>query len=64
MEKYDDIINLVPDKRKAGGSYTEMYGRLKNIDLIEKCLNMKSGEKIPMKYITELEGDVFADISF
>ena len=41
-----------------------MYGRLKNIGLIEKCLNMKSGEKIPMKYIIELEGDVFADISF
>lgn len=41
-----------------------MYGRLKNIDLIEKCLNMKNGEKIPMKYIIELEGDVFADISF
>ena len=55
---------FVPDKGKAGGSYTEMYGRLKNIGLIEKCLNMKSGEKIPMKYIIELEGDVFADISF
>ena len=35
------ICYFVPDKRKAGGSYTEMYGRLKNIDLIEKCLNMK-----------------------
>ena len=27
-------------------------------------MNMKNGEKIPMKYIIELEGDVFAGISF
>ena len=58
------IYYFVPDKRKVGGSYTEMYGRLKNIDLIEKCLNMKNGEKIPMKYVMDLQGDEFADITF
>lgn len=58
------IYYFVPDKRKVGGSYTEMYGRLKNIDLIEKCLNMKNGEKIPMKYVMDLQGDEFTDITF
>ena len=28
------IYYFVPDKRKVGGSYTEMYGRLKNIDSV------------------------------
>ena len=28
------------------------------------CLNMKNGEKNPMKYVMDLQGDEFADITF
>lgn len=56
------ITYFRPDSRKSGGAYVTIQGSIKKI---EKCLNLLTltdGTKIPLDAITDISGDVFADL--
>ena len=46
-----DIVYFGPDTRKAGGSYTEISGRIKKLLPHEKLLIMNTGSRIPVEDI-------------
>ena len=41
------IKYFIPDAKKAGGRYAEIFGRVARIDEITRTIYMKSGEVIP-----------------
>lgn len=44
-----------PDKKKAGGAYRGTAGRLKNLDLRRRRLELDDGTSIPIDDIVEIE---------
>lgn len=49
------VTYFVPDKRKAGGSYVTVQGRLKRIDSVEGVLLLEDGDQIPIGEISWVE---------
>ena len=49
-----NIVYFVPDTRKAGGSYTEISGRIKKLIPHEKLLIMDTGTRIPVEDVVEV----------
>ena len=49
-----NLVYFVPDTRKAGGSYTEISGRIKKLLPHEKLLIMDTGTRIPVEDIVEV----------
>lgn len=49
------LIYFVPDKRKSGGAYVRLSGRLKSIDDYERCLVFSDGRRIDLFSVKELE---------
>ena len=49
-----NIVYFVPDARKAGGSYTEISGRIKKLIPHEKLLIMGTGPRIPVEEIVDV----------
>ena len=49
------LIYFVPDKRKSGGAYVRISGRLKSIDDYERCLVFSDGRRIDLFSVKELE---------
>ena len=43
-----------PDDRKSGGSYEEIVGRLKKIDLCHRVLLLTDGREIPMDFLYDI----------
>ena len=41
------IKYFIPDKKKSGGRYSEIFGKIASIDGISRVIYMKSGEVIP-----------------
>lgn len=41
------IKYFIPDKKKPGGRYSEIFGKIASIDGISRVIYMKSGEVIP-----------------
>ena len=50
-----EISYFEPDRRKAGGAYRTVRGRLKKIDSVARELVLESGESILMDRIVEME---------
>ena len=48
-----NIAYFVPDTRKAGGSYTEISGRIKKLIPHEKLLILDTGTRIPVEDVVE-----------
>lgn len=48
-----------PDKKKSGGAYINVQGRLKRIDEVERLLCLCDGTAIPLDTIIALESDLF-----
>ena len=46
-----NIVYFVPDSRKTGGSYMEIFGRIKKLIPHEKLLIMDTGTRIPVEDI-------------
>lgn len=44
-----------PDKKKAGGSYVTVTGRLKKIDDFEGTLVLMDGQRIPIENILQID---------
>lgn len=49
------ITYFVPDKRKTGGRYVEVSGRVKKLNHHEKCILMEDGTQICFESIYEIE---------
>ena len=43
-----------PDERKAGGSYEEMTGNVKKIDLCHRVILLTDGREIPMDFFHDI----------
>ncbi len=51
------ISYFKPDKRKSGGSYITLTGRVKKIDTYERVIYMDVGTKIPLGNIVDIVSD-------
>lgn len=49
------ITYFVPDRKKHGGAYLTLRGGIKKIDVANRCLILRSGEKIQMDRIIKIE---------
>lgn len=55
-EKQTAVITYFkPDKRKEGGEYIEVIGKLKKVNFYEQCLVMEDETIIPLAHIYEIE---------
>ena len=59
MEKKEEhpsvaVTYFKPDSRKAGGSYFNVFGRLKRVDEIQHLLLLEDGTAIPFKCIKDI----------
>ena len=55
------ITVFQPDERKAGGSYFRVSGTIRRMDPVFHTILMSDGQKIRMKYICEIESNLFPD---
>ena len=53
------VTYFVPDKKKSGGAYITVNGRLKQIDEYEQLIILTDGKKIPIKEVYSIESDLF-----
>lgn len=53
------ITFFIPDEKKDGGSYQTVSGTVKKVDEYKKRVVMEDGTVIPMKDISEIEGNFF-----
>lgn len=56
------ITYFVPDNKKAGGAYISCSGCVKKIDGYEHTVVMEDKTVIPIKQISDIEGEVFGDV--
>ena len=49
------VTYFQPDERKDGGAYVTVTGQLKRVDVCERMLIFKGGERIGMDKIVEIE---------
>lgn len=52
------ITFFVPDTRKQGGKHITVSGRVKGIDDVEKALKLADGRIIPLRSITDIQGEM------
>lgn len=55
---------FVPDKKKSGGAYISVTGRVKEIDEFERIVVLADGTKIPILEIYEIESGLFAELGY
>lgn len=53
------VTYFVPDKKKSGGAYVTVNGRLKQIDEYEQLIILNDGKKIPIQEVYSIESDLF-----
>ena len=53
------VTYFVPDKKKSGGAYVTLNGRLKQIDEYEQLIMLTDGKKIPIQEVYSIESDLF-----
>lgn len=53
------VIHFVADEKKEGGSFAETTGRVKKIDSTGRELIMNNGNRIWLKDIIDMDGDIF-----
>ncbi len=56
------ITYFVPDRRKSGGQYVTVMGRLRNIDIHDRLYVLQDGSKIPMDDIRMLDSSLFQNL--
>ena len=55
------VIYFVADRKKAGGAYVSLFGRVKRIDPTQGKLVMRDGTVILLGDIWSVEGDMFRE---
>lgn len=56
------VTYFQPDKKKSGGAYLTVRGRVKRIDAYEQALVFTDGTTVPVKYIVEMESELFREL--
>lgn len=49
------VTYFIPDKRKAGGSYRTISGKVHKIDYYKRVIHMEQGELLPLDDISHIE---------
>lgn len=57
------VTYFLPDGKKSGGEYVSVSGAVGKIDSYAQAVIMADGRKIPIDDISELEGELFAELS-
>ena len=52
-----DFVWFRPDGRKAGGSYVRSRGAVKRINPLTRSLCLENGERIPLEFLYDVEGE-------
>ena len=52
---------FVPDRKKEGGSYSTVTGRIKKIDDIERVIILRNGTRIRIDDLFSITGEVFRE---
>ena len=55
------VTYFVADRKKAGGAYVSLFGRVKRIDPAQGKLIMRDGSVIPLGDIWSVESDMFRE---
>lgn len=68
-EHVDDLPEVmftyfVPDKKKSGGAYVSVTGRIREIDEYERIVVLEDGTKIPIHQIYEIESALFIELGY
>lgn len=58
------ITYFLPDKKKSGGSYVTASGQIKKVDTFEQVIVLRSGTKIPLTDIFDIDGEIFRSSYF
>ena len=53
-----------PDKKKSGGAYVSVTGRVREIDEFERIVGLVDGTKIPIHQIYEIESGLFDELGY
>lgn len=53
------ITYFLPDRKKTGGEYVTVSGRVKRADSVQRELVMTDGTRIPVEDILDIAGDLF-----
>ena len=53
------VTYFVLDKKKSGGAYVTVNGRLKQIDEYEQLIILTNGKKTPIQEVYTIESDLF-----
>ena len=56
------VTYFLPDKRKAGGAYVTVTGRVKKVDDYQRLLLLSDGTKIPLDEILDMESELFRSL--
>ena len=52
------------DKKKSGGAYRSVTGRVKEIDEYERIVKLEDGTKIPIQQIYGIESELFTELGY
>ncbi|MBO7375791.1 MAG: hypothetical protein J6V01_01705 [Clostridia bacterium] len=52
------VTCFVPDKKKSGGSFATLTGRIKSYSQTERIIIMSGGERIPLDNVYEIRGEI------
>ena len=58
------ITYFEPDKKKSGGAYCSVTGRVKEIDEYERIVRLCDGVKIPIEQIYGITTELFTELGY
>ena len=58
------ITYFEPDKKKSGGAYISVTGRVKEIDEYERVVKLCDGVKIPIEQIYGITSELFTELGY
>lgn len=58
------ITYFEPDKKKSGGAYISVTGRVKEIDEYERVVKLCDGVKIPIEQIYGITTELFTELGY
>lgn len=58
------ITIFVPDTLKEGGSYQEIIGVIKRIDLLERIITLSDNTTVLLDNVTDLKGEIYDALGY
>lgn len=58
------ITIFVPDTLKEGGSYQEIIGVIKRIDLLERIITLSDNTTVSLDNVTDLKGEIYDALGY